>query len=374
MDMPRITYKIVHELPGRIRLRIPRLLMDADYRAQLQSQLESWQEITKFRLNPAAQSLMVCYDPKKLLSRTLHTQLTSAIELGSTLPPIIHLDQDLILLGCANLTHYEKQKILEINQWLSGDIESLKQGLEALFKPVGEIVEGLIPPSLVEKIFQTLESITDNWQKDWKTLKPVAGVEEHQQLQQVSLDICDRLAQDVKNQAVAQAAVEGGLSGLFGWIGVEINIPLSLLLMWQTIHKIGLCYGYSPDKELQKQFAWAIVEIAISHTSDERKNAFKFWFKAHQVLYPQMLEDWVEESAEAQTTEIIRSQLIKQIIANLIETESGEEIPVIGFVFGMHAEVSLIEAVSNAAYRTFQTRWLIDNKKLQLSFDNHLKT
>lgn len=370
LNAPLINYKIVHQLPGRIRLKIPRLLIDAEYQNQLQNQLKARPEITRFRLNPLAQSLVVYYDPKKLSSTTLQSELISVIELASLpriLPAIIYLDQNNILLGCDDLTHYEKQQIQEIDQWLASDLGRVKQTLEQLFEPVGKMVEQFIPPPLLEKIFQLLETISDYWQNDWKSIQPSAGVEKHQQLQQVSLKVCDRLAQEIQHKAIAQAAVEGGLSGLFGWLGQSIDIPLSLLLMWQTIHRIGLCYGYTPNTEIEKQFAWAIVEIAISDTAQERKKAFNFWFRAHQVLYPQMLEDWVEESAEAQTTEIIRSQLIKQIIAHLMEAESGEEIPVIGSVFGMQAEVSLIRAVSTAAYHTFQTRWLLDNQKLQLS-------
>lgn len=62
--MGQVNYKIIHQLPGRLRVRIPRLLIDANYRDQLESRLESEQGITSFRLNDAAQSLMVCYDQK----------------------------------------------------------------------------------------------------------------------------------------------------------------------------------------------------------------------------------------------------------------------------------------------------------------------
>lgn len=304
----------------------------------------------------------------------MQTRLTEAIELAalpSKRPPAIYLEANGLMRGSENLSDYEKQQIRGIHQWLCGELGLINQGLEQLFEPVGKIVEAMIPPPLVEKIFQTLESVTAHWPHEWKTLQDKAGVENHQQLQQVSLEVCDHLAQDVQHKAIAQAAVTGGLSGLLGGIAVEVDIPLFLLLMWQTIYKIGLCYGYTPDTEEDKQFAWAIIELAIADTPKERKNTFKYWFKLHQILYPQIIEDLVEESAEAQTTKVISSQLIKQLITYQIESESGEGIPVLGCLFGASAEASLIKAVSRAAYRTFQTRWLIDHQKLKLCFEGN---
>lgn len=55
-------YTIVHSTPGRLRLRIPRLLNDAVYAKRLEKLLTDAQQVLNVRVNRAAASLVILYD------------------------------------------------------------------------------------------------------------------------------------------------------------------------------------------------------------------------------------------------------------------------------------------------------------------------
>ena len=59
---PAEDYTIVHSVPGRIRLRIPRLMTDAIYAKHLEKVLSADQRVMRIRLNRSAASLVIQYD------------------------------------------------------------------------------------------------------------------------------------------------------------------------------------------------------------------------------------------------------------------------------------------------------------------------
>ena len=57
----KIDYRVVHEIVGRIRIRIPRLAVDPAYAAKLQQSVKSINSVTSVRINPLASSIVVQY-------------------------------------------------------------------------------------------------------------------------------------------------------------------------------------------------------------------------------------------------------------------------------------------------------------------------
>jgi hypothetical protein len=56
-------FPIVHRLPGRLRLSVPRLGWDEDYRRRLQPLMRKMRAIETYRINATARSLLITYDP-----------------------------------------------------------------------------------------------------------------------------------------------------------------------------------------------------------------------------------------------------------------------------------------------------------------------
>jgi Cu2+-exporting ATPase len=78
-----VPYTIVHRLPERLRLRVPRLLYDADYAQRLQVLLEADTLVASVRINRAAASLTVTYKSSKVSDTKIYSHLDHLIQAAS---------------------------------------------------------------------------------------------------------------------------------------------------------------------------------------------------------------------------------------------------------------------------------------------------
>lgn len=84
--LPKIPHAIVHAIPGRIRLRIPRLRYDPEYARRLEILLQADSSlVTTVRLKPAAASIAVTYNPKKISEFQLRHHLSHLIQAAGEL-------------------------------------------------------------------------------------------------------------------------------------------------------------------------------------------------------------------------------------------------------------------------------------------------
>lgn len=58
----KVTYKIVHTIPGRVRFRVPRIAKDAEYAQRLETLLKADPVVKSERVNSAAASIIINYD------------------------------------------------------------------------------------------------------------------------------------------------------------------------------------------------------------------------------------------------------------------------------------------------------------------------
>ncbi|KOP27530.1 hypothetical protein AMR41_04425 [Hapalosiphon sp. MRB220] len=66
VDNAKITYNIVHAIPGRIRMSIPKLAHDRDYAKRLERLLEADPQVTNVRVNCDAASVAIAYQPNNI--------------------------------------------------------------------------------------------------------------------------------------------------------------------------------------------------------------------------------------------------------------------------------------------------------------------
>ncbi|KOP22611.1 hypothetical protein AMR41_30685 [Hapalosiphon sp. MRB220] len=81
-----ISYKIAHVIPGRIRFHIPRLGKDSEYAEKLKSVIQSTPNITDVRVNPAAASIVIKYQPGTISDQEMRSHLVNLIQ---TAPNIV---------------------------------------------------------------------------------------------------------------------------------------------------------------------------------------------------------------------------------------------------------------------------------------------
>lgn len=72
-------YEIVHAIPGRVRLRMPLLAIDAGFASRLQQALEADDHVKNVRINRAAVSITINYDNQGLSDWELGMRLMNII-------------------------------------------------------------------------------------------------------------------------------------------------------------------------------------------------------------------------------------------------------------------------------------------------------
>jgi P-type Cu2+ transporter len=79
----KVQHKLVHAVPGRLRLRVPRLRQDKDYVQRLQVLLEADALFSSVRIKPAASSLTVTYKIGKATEAKVRSHLSYLIQAAS---------------------------------------------------------------------------------------------------------------------------------------------------------------------------------------------------------------------------------------------------------------------------------------------------
>jgi hypothetical protein len=84
-QIENINYQVVHLIPGRMRLRIPKVAYDSKYASQLNELIESLDFVTSVRINPGASSLVVKYkyQDNAVALNTVQEQVFTAIQQAS---------------------------------------------------------------------------------------------------------------------------------------------------------------------------------------------------------------------------------------------------------------------------------------------------
>lgn len=365
--MPNPEYKVVHSIPGRIRLRIRKLNHDADFATRLQALVSALKPVTEVRVDRAAASIVVHYRENSLSEVELQEQLATAIKQAADPQRAQQMEVKASGYEFQGLTAYEYLQVQEIIKWRQQPSSVLANLASKALTPVQKVADALIPNGFPKKVVSLLETATENWNGEWAALKQQAKVDDLGQLKKIPLEQCDCLAESVKHRAVDLASVEGGAGALLGMAGGMADVDLFLRVSIQTIHRTGLCYGYAPQTEPEQQFAWAILEVATALNTEERQNALSRLEALQHVLYQQAIEDLIEESVKAKLKDVTFEAILTRVLPNILKLESTNALPVIGVVMGIAGARATISEVSTAARREFQLRWLSENQQKRSS-------
>jgi uncharacterized protein (DUF697 family) len=206
------------------------------------------------------------------------------------------------------------------------------------------------------------------WLTDLKDILRDGGVARLEDLRKADLKTCDGIADTVHNWAIGLAVTEGTATGAAGIFGIPADIPLIITLALRTIHKIGACYGYPCENEIDQSFVLSILSASGANSVEEKTTALATLGAVRNILTKLTWKQMTEKAAQQQLSKeagiIALRNLARQLGINITKRKAMAAIPIIGAAIGGSVNGWYIKEVGWAARRAFQERWLAENGKI----------
>jgi hypothetical protein len=267
----------------------------------------------------------------------------------------------------ADLTKYEREQIEAIKKWKAEEPGVVSKAFGVAIEPLAWLVRKVVPESAVRGALDFSNSVAE-WLTDRGDIVRDARVRTLSELRTKDLKLSDKLADEVHNWAIGIAVAEGAGTGVFGLLGAPVDVPAIITLALRTIHKIGVCYGYECSNEIDRKFALGVLAAAGANSVGE-KNAALTMLRTIQVTLAKVTwKKMAEKAAESQLSKeaaiLAVKNLAKQLGVNITKRRALAAIPFIGAAVGGSVNGWYIKEVGWAARRSFQERWLLENKKI----------
>jgi hypothetical protein len=244
------------------------------------------------------------------------------------------------------LTEYEAGQVAEIAAWKSEVPSRITWTLEHVREPLGRILSKALPCSKLSSLFAKAETLIgpDDGLAD---LARQAGTSAVEELRHRPLEECDRLAMAVSVRAQRQTMLQGAALGLGGPAIDLLFIAVLMAAAVRAVRRIGHCYGYRLDSELDREYVLGILELATIDDPAERQRIRE---RLRRLIH------------RADTSEPpIGLEGVKKALAKDFALKS---VPVVGDVAAFGLDYSFLRRAGVAARRVFQERWLRHHGKI----------
>ena len=264
---------------------------------------------------------------------------------------------------------YLMQQYALIKAWENEEPGVVSKTFGKLLSPVGKLISVVVPEKVIESAINAANAAAQ-YLTDTADVLRDGNVESIEELRTKDLKLCDQMADSVHNWAIGIATAEGAAGGFVGLPGLAADIPFITTLALRTIHKIGVCYGYMADAsnaEEEKAFVLGVLATANASTLGE-KASFILGLKQISLLIQRnawkKLAEMGSASLLAKSIVSVR-QAAKLIGVNLTKRKASQSIPFIGGAVGAALNASFINDIAWAARRSYQRRWLEENKVIE---------
>lgn len=271
------------------------------------------------------------------------------------------------------MNKHEKSQSKAIEDWKKKEPGLVRIAGNVLFKPVGWLVNIIIPKKVTRGLI-TAANATGKHAANKSDILNESGVSSIADLQDGDLEVCDKLAESVKNWARAIAAAEGAVIGWAGIPGMLVDIPFIISFAFRTAHKIGLCYGFEMKSEEDNIFIVSIIGAAGANTIEE-KTAALLALREIQVMiakttWKRMAEKAAENQMSKETAVLATKEFAKKLGINITKRKVGQFVPIVGAGVAAAVNLAFINEIAVAAIRIFQEQWLVANNKIVGSDEN----
>ena len=272
----------------------------------------------------------------------------------------------------ANLTKYEKSQVSLIEAWENKEPSVVSSVIGTVTKPISWLTGKMIPDAVMEGALN-FSNAAAGFFTDEDDIRRDGHVGNISELRHKDLQLSDKLADEVHNWAIGAAAATGAGTGVAGVAGIIADVPALITMSLRTIQKIGLCYGYRTDNEMEKSFVRGILSATSSNKMKAKLETLfalrvtynliekTTWKKMGEIAAQQALQQELGREA----TVISIKALAKQLGINITKRSALKAIPIVGAAVGAVVSGDFLRDVGYAAIRTYQKRWLADNGKLK---------
>src|SRR4051794_6282458 len=172
------------------------------------------------------------------------------------------------------LDEYEAGQADEIAAWKSERPSLVMAAFRGISRPLSRLASKVVPEATVRSLVEKAEHLSERFGGQEEVARR-AGVRNIRELRTRTLRECDRLAATVSAPAERQAMIEGAVAGVGGVITETINVPVLLAATLRSIARIGHCYGYPLDTEIDRVYVLGILELSTVDDPGQRLELFR---------------------------------------------------------------------------------------------------
>lgn len=233
---------------------------------------------------------------------------------------------------------YEQYAIRSLNRWRK-KIDRSPSIFSWISSGVQHQINRIIPEKIHKTITIAVKEIIKNLITGTKFIAPKP--KQHNHLKYAE----DAVRTAIKSHKTT-GAIEGGLTGLGGFLWGLADFPLLLSIKIKLLQSIAAQYGYDTNKVTEKIFLLLIIQQAFSSDKIQRETYYKIiHFEKDVAKLPENINELDWRTLQQQYRDYLD-------IAKLLQM-----IPIIGAVVGTVANFRLINRLGKTAMQCYRIRY-----------------
>jgi hypothetical protein len=267
---------------------------------------------------------------------------------------------------------FEAKQVARIQYWRARRLGRLARLTGWATAPIVLALRVIIPHAAVEATLHGNIVVARGWARERATLRSL-GAASFAELTGIELLQADRAVRKVQSRATWMAAGIGMVSGVFGIFALPVGMAATLNLALRTIHRVGLCYGYTAPTEAEHLFVYYTLSLAGNRAPEDKAVSLEAMRELQAKIAlatPAATEtptagEAVDHTVRQHAFGIAHHDFSREITKQLVIVRLLTAIPGIGAVMGLIVDTSYMRSVGRAARHSYQLRWLRERGRWQ---------
>jgi hypothetical protein len=229
----------------------------------------------------------------------------------------------------------------------------LPRAIRGIARPVSLLTHRLIPAEAVELVIRGA---------DWAASASIRRAALDHDF--TDLAACDAAAADIRRWTLGYAVSGGGAAGVFGALGLAVDVPATITLALRTVRLTGLCYGFGGDTDVERVFILDTLELAGANGMAEKRAALARLAKDRTDLPAESWGKIARLTGQTAGAQAAAKRVAAVLGVNLSTRKAAQVAPFIGAAIGAGVNAAFQNDVATAARHAYRERWLQVNERL----------